>query len=1084
MSYQFRRERRQDDYDDRYAQRSPPSRGVDSFSEVEEVFRDINRNWSFMLDKELDPVTLALSLMDDSSVGRGSDYQVFLRTMRNLDTALKSITNDYYQGFNSSIGTFGGVLNSINDSQTKVQQIKSNLLKAKQVLQERRSHVLNLWLRSKQRKEMINMLDAIEELRVTPDKLANHVGNKHFLAASKLLAQAVKSITDEDMINIGALDDLRRNLTSQTTILQETMIEELHNHLYLKSPYCDTLWSAYIKDQQDLPLSTMKIKNPQNEIVTGTQNNVKDLFTGDNANMIIENLEQNPEQNSYKYIEILMESLAVLGKVQDTLDAVQNRLPIEIYALVDRTIAQVEERHLLLADSRPMKLRRSSGVNIFMYSLDKADSESHNEILKDFLWTLYSKLEAVLRGHRVLEDCARRIQARQKQKVAEEGAGATREPFQVYHFHQIWQPVQSEIRTILHDYLSDRERTSPNNLHTPISKVNDGLKERSSSKSRDRSKQLFKFVNEGEDETLDRAYNTIKSNVQTTLKRQISHFPSDLKQQSTNYQSVVVDVFANTLVVKEHKLLIKPSAYNVSVLLKPTMAFLQRLKEIFPKYDDNNIDSFGNFLDDFAVNIFLPQIEDKVTQLLQSATVGTDAFRDDEHYEKLSRYPVVRCATALLTVIQSLCRTMFVMPFHTDEYIRMIEIVLLKFYEKCFERFHSIAAPDNKNNINDRSDEYPISLSANWAQEEDIVALLTQSPYFSGEKDVDFELLKDLNQRELTLELKLKESKNITIDDLLLDSKKLIALGRLYQSLKWFVRKIWDLRAPSKTIVQKAAVNSVEEQIGNVAKLDLNETPAAYASKRWSHGGVSKSRDPGLDGSIHLPLKDDTASRFDALLVTYQQLAETCLFTLRLEARCRVMYYLDMATREGNYFLEEESFEPDPYIMTLNSNLVEIDDCVTASLSPSDESFVFDGLPDLIVHLMISNATYIKRLNHNGVQKMIRNILALQQNLLSVLTASQCAAMERGREYYSLFGLGPERMTQEIQSKGPRFTFDEYRDILRLMCDVSQKDNDMMADDTRSSVSEELMLSNTPKSRYNYNEWLMKLLDVMDNDEN
>jgi hypothetical protein len=38
--------------------------------------------------------------------------------------------------------------------------------------------------------------------------------------------------------------------------------------------------------------------------------------------------------------------------------------------------------------------------------------------------------------------------------------------------------------------------------------------------------------------------------------------------------------------------------------------------------DDNNIDSFGNFLDDFAVNIFLPQIEDKVTQLLQSATVG------------------------------------------------------------------------------------------------------------------------------------------------------------------------------------------------------------------------------------------------------------------------------------------------------------------------------------------------------------------------------------------------------------------------------------------------------------------------------
>lgn len=44
-----------------------------------------------------------------------------------------------------------------------------------------------------------------------------------------------------------------------------------------------------------------------------------------------------------------------------------------------------------------------------IYCLDKANSESKNEILKDLLWTLYSKLEAVLRGHRFVETCARRI---------------------------------------------------------------------------------------------------------------------------------------------------------------------------------------------------------------------------------------------------------------------------------------------------------------------------------------------------------------------------------------------------------------------------------------------------------------------------------------------------------------------------------------------------------------------------------------------------------------------------------------------------------------------------------------------------
>lgn len=44
-----------------------------------------------------------------------------------------------------------------------------------------------------------------------------------------------------------------------------------------------------------------------------------------------------------------------------------------------------------------------------IYCLDKANSEVKNEVLKDLLWTLYSKLEAVLRGHRFVESCARRI---------------------------------------------------------------------------------------------------------------------------------------------------------------------------------------------------------------------------------------------------------------------------------------------------------------------------------------------------------------------------------------------------------------------------------------------------------------------------------------------------------------------------------------------------------------------------------------------------------------------------------------------------------------------------------------------------
>lgn len=70
--------------------------------------------------------------------------------------------------------------------------------------------------------------------------------------------------------------------------------------------------------------------------------------------------------------------------------------------------------------------------------------------------------------------------------------------------------------------------------------------------------------------------------------------------------------------------------------------------------------------------------------------------------------------------------------------------------------------------------------------------------------------------------------------------------------------------------------------------------------------------------------------------------------------------------------------------------------------------FAFDGLPGLIVHILISEATYIKRLNNNGVQKMGRNILALQQNLSNFVPLSQCSIMEKARQYYQMFNLSSE----------------------------------------------------------------------------
>lgn len=65
-------------------------------------------------------------------------------------------------------------------------------------------------------------------------------------------------------------------------------------------------------------------------------------------------------------------------------------------------------------------------------------SEANSEILSDLLWTLYSKLSAVLAGHRVVHDC---ILAIVKQSKSAENLIDTPE----YSYIEVWKPIQSEV---------------------------------------------------------------------------------------------------------------------------------------------------------------------------------------------------------------------------------------------------------------------------------------------------------------------------------------------------------------------------------------------------------------------------------------------------------------------------------------------------------------------------------------------------------------------------------------------------------------------------------------------------------------
>lgn len=110
-----------------------------------------------------------------------------------------------------------------------------------------------------------------------------------------------------------------------------------------------------------------------------------------------------------------------------------------------------------------------------------------------------------------------------------------------------------------------------------------------------------------------------------------------------------------------HKILLEPSVFNMRLLLPPSLSFIQRLKDIVPVDSDISMNTLTSFLDDFMVNVFLPQLDETVTDLCTLSFIAADAFTEDPQWTKVSPRPIFKvnplveiCGHSLTTISRAL----------------------------------------------------------------------------------------------------------------------------------------------------------------------------------------------------------------------------------------------------------------------------------------------------------------------------------------------------------------------------------------------------------------------------------------------
>ncbi|KAG1908278.1 Sec8 exocyst complex component-specific domain-containing protein [Suillus fuscotomentosus] len=1052
--------------------------------DIDAVLDQIKDEWEFAIDPDFNNVDLALSLVDDSSTGKG--IESFRQTKVMLSHALKGSVDKHHKAFADALPHHAALLNHLGLTQTQIKQSKTALMEAKEALGNKRADLVQLWSRGQVLEEMMRLLDQIEHLKSVPDALETLMSEKRLLQASVLLVRSLKLINKPDMQEIGAVSDLRSYLIGQENALREILIDELHNHLYLKSFWCESRWAAFKPNQTAFPKvefenessgqpspngiaypspesSSLKLassrlsrflnslalrpNDPPHDLSESnfrSNASVQDLSSSSlpsapsfssNLNLVAlatqaPQLDANPEGDSFAYIETLLESLAVLGKLGSALDIVAQRLQGEIYSLVECTLDEVEER---TEESKRVSLfgtaslgRRSEGGYIFvandsvgitpdgvvpsmpakgvllrtfslrLAALESSTKQVDQETLKDFFWTVYSKLDAV----------ANRIGSR---KDFKDSSGA--KPGALFPLADVWLPVQAEVRALLHDYLTDEEQGSVAGRN-PISSINEVLRE--GRFTRDKQKPVFRFA-----DTDMKSTGKVLRRHEDELTRVLRDTMPGLVQNSSDsaVQATLSTVGTDDRLLgvgQHHRLLIKPDAFHVSVLFQPTLTFLNRVAEILPDGVESARSASG-VLDDFVLKVYLPQLEERISELFHHAVTSPDAFQYDQMSSRFSLKPIFRATTQLMALINSLCAMLRTTPFHRESYSRLIVGVIIQFYQRCNDKFQDLVS--STTNIPDTSH---LVLAAQWAQKSELIPCLTELFATPHSNNV---IRRQLSRQETHLELNYLGQAQIAKHDLVSSTRNLAGLCGLYRSVAWFTEELNALKStPDGTLSPTTPV-----ALGS-ANVVMLFTPSAIST--------FLSQDT-YDDQLSLPLSREMAMRFSALLKTYSQLAEIILHTIRIDIRCRTMHYLDAAMRLGNYNIDHEAGEPDPYIVDLNTEISNCNEFVSAAMLKEDHRFVFAGLEHLMEQLLISNARHVRMANGFGIRKIIRNTLALQQSVRTIGDDQQHAEFERAKNYYSLFFLTPQGLLDSIRQH-QNFTFDEYKTMLNLQCGVDQ----------------------------------------------
>ncbi|CAM0911359.1 unnamed protein product [Alopecurus aequalis] len=218
-------------------------------SYLKEGLSRIDEGWAAARFDSLPHVVHILTSKD-----RDGEIQFLKEQSDLIEDVVDEVVHAYHHGFNKAIQNYSQILRLFSESAESITGLKGEMAEAKALLGRKNQHLGQLWYRSLTLRHVISLLDQVEDVAKVPARIENLMAEKQLYAAVQLHVQSMLMLEREGLQAVGALQEVRSDLTKLRGALFYKILEDLHCHLYNNGEY--SLVTLSMVDNEEVSTST------------------------------------------------------------------------------------------------------------------------------------------------------------------------------------------------------------------------------------------------------------------------------------------------------------------------------------------------------------------------------------------------------------------------------------------------------------------------------------------------------------------------------------------------------------------------------------------------------------------------------------------------------------------------------------------------------------------------------------------------------------------------------------------------------------------------------------------------------------